>query len=287
MNNFTRDEAYTRKYQVAEGVWRLRDIFVNVYIVENAIDNSWVLVDAGLKTTGAKVRRLAAKLFGEDVHPIAIILTHGHFDHVGSLDDLAEEWRVPIYAHYMEKPYLTGASAYPPPDPSVGGGMMSWVSWMYPKGPIDVSPYLALLPQDSTVPPMPEWAYIHTPGHAPGHISLFRPNDKTLIVGDAFVTTKQESAMGAFFEPKQISGPPKYFTYDWIAAADSVRKLAELEPNLAATGHGQIMEGEELRQALQLLTTQFETIAVPKRGKYVKQPALVNEDGVQVVPGKS
>ena len=33
-------------------------------------------------------------------------MTHGHFDHVGSLEKLANEWHVPVYAHYLEVPYL-------------------------------------------------------------------------------------------------------------------------------------------------------------------------------------
>ena len=42
---------------------------------------------------------------------------------------------------------------------------------------------------------MPGWRWVHTPGHTAGHVSLFRDADRTLIAGDAFVTTKQESAL--------------------------------------------------------------------------------------------
>src|SRR5919107_1012291 len=66
-------------------------------------------------------RRYAAR-------PAAVVLTHGHFDHVGSLEALLEAWDVPIYAHPLERPYLTGVSPYPPPDPLVGGGMMAFAS---------------------------------------------------------------------------------------------------------------------------------------------------------------
>jgi glyoxylase-like metal-dependent hydrolase (beta-lactamase superfamily II) len=38
----------------------------------------------------------------------AIIMTHGHFDHVGVLEDLAETWQAPVYAHELERPYLDG-----------------------------------------------------------------------------------------------------------------------------------------------------------------------------------
>lgn len=233
----------TKWYAVAPGIWAMKDIFVNIYMIHNPQERKWVLVDAGLKWSGSKIKEMARHLFWPDIRPAAIVLTHGHFGHVGSLLSLAEDWQVPVYAHPLELPYLTGKSSYPPADPTVGGGLMSAISFLYPKGPIDVTKHLRELPIDGTLPHLPGWEYIHTPGHAPGHISLFRASDKVLIAGDAFVTTKQESAIAALTQIKELSGPPKYFTYDWKASAESVAKLAALEPEVAATGHGRPMEG--------------------------------------------
>jgi glyoxylase-like metal-dependent hydrolase (beta-lactamase superfamily II) len=42
------------------------------------------------------------------------VLTHGHFDHVGSVIELADYWNVPVYAHKLELPYLVGQMDYPP-----------------------------------------------------------------------------------------------------------------------------------------------------------------------------
>jgi glyoxylase-like metal-dependent hydrolase (beta-lactamase superfamily II) len=277
-------DLYLNSFNVAPGVWGLKDIFVNLYMIHNPIENTWVLIDAGLKSSAPKIRRMAEQLFWPDLRPSAIVLTHAHFDHVGSLNTLAEEWEVPIYAHAMERPYLTGVSSYPPPDPSVGGGLMSAMSWAYPKGPINVEKRLQVLPQDGTIPGLPEWKYIHTPGHAPGHISLFRQRDGVLIAGDAFVTTKQESAISVMFQTKEISGPPKYFTYNWTSAAKSVRTLAELNPEIVATGHGKPMRGLEMRRSLHNLADRFEELAVPSQGRYVGDPAFVNEEGVQYIP---
>lgn len=277
-------QMYIDWYMVAPGVWRIKDLFVNIYLVHNPSDNKWVLVDAGLKTSGAKIKKVAELLFWPETTPSAIVLTHAHFDHVGSLKSLAEEWDVPIYAHALEKPYLTGVSKYPPPDPSVGGGLMSLLSFTYPRGPIDVADRLVILPEDGSIPMLPEWRFIHTPGHAPGHISLFRQRDKLLLAGDAFVTTCQESAFSVMMQKKELNGPPKYYTYNWQSAERSVKLLADLEPEIAATGHGKPMAGESMRQALRELANNFHEHAIPNSGRYVGDPALVNYQGVQYTP---
>lgn len=284
MEKIRKKDGYINWQAVAPGVWRLRDLFVNIYMVHNPHDNTWVLVDTGLKTSAPKIKRMAQHLFWPDTKPAGIVLTHGHFDHVGSLQALADEWDVPVYAHYMERPYLTGQSSYPPPDPTVGGGMMASMAWLYPKGPVNVGRHLSLLPQDGTIPCLPEWKYIHTPGHAPGHISLFRERDRVLLAGDAFVTTQQESATSVMLQKKKICGPPRYFTYNWTSAEESVKKLAALNPDIVATGHGQPMKGEEMRKALHNLADNFEEEAKPSHGRYVDDPAYVTADGVEDVP---
>jgi glyoxylase-like metal-dependent hydrolase (beta-lactamase superfamily II) len=270
-------------YSVATGVWGKKDLFVNYYFIQDQTSNSWALVDAGLKWSAPKIKAMAKKLFGDSV-PIAIILTHGHFDHVGALETLANEWSVPVYAHSLELPYLTGKSSYPPADPTVGGGMMSTMSWMYPKGPIDIHNHIRALPGDNTIPGLNDWKYIHTPGHSPGHISLFRESDKVLIAGDAFVTTKAESALYTLSSRKHLSGPPKYLTCNWASAKISVLKLAALDPEIVATGHGVPMFGQEMRNALHTLSRRFDSLAQPTTGRYVNEPAVTDETGVLYVP---
>lgn len=273
-------------YQVAPGVWGMKIVFVNIYILAANRDNpdSWVLVDAGLKGHGDKIKRMAEDIFGKGTKPSAIVLTHGHFDHVGALEELLTHWDVPIYAHYLELPYLKGVSSYPPPDPMVGGGLMSLLSFMYPKKPKDFGKSVHRLAVNGTIPVLPEWQFIHTPGHSPGQIALFRESDRTLISADAFVTTKQESVFSVITQKQVLSGPPKYFTIDWIAAKESVEKLLALKPNIAATGHGYPMYGEELTNALSSLAENFEEEAVPVYGRYVKEPARANKNGVQYIP---
>ena len=245
----------------------------------DAGDRGWVLVDAGIKGAAEAIRKAADARFGAGARPRAIVLTHGHFDHVGALAELAEAWDAPIYAHRLERPYLDGSAAYPPADPGVGGGLMALLSPLYPTGPVDVSRRLVDLPEDGSVPPLPGWTAIPTPGHAAGHVSLWRAADRSLIAGDAFVTTAQESAYAVAVQEPEIHGPPRYLTPDWAAAERSVRALAGLDPELAVTGHGRAMQGEALREGLRQLAERFTTVAVPPDGRYTLHPARPEDGG--------
>lgn len=271
-------------FAVAPGVWGRKQIFVNFYIIQDRSSDAWALVDAGLRWSAPEIKATSRTLFGEESKPSAIILTHGHFDHVGALVSILKDWDVPVYAHSMELPYLTGQSSYPPPDPSVGGGMIALMSFLYPKGPIDIREHVRPLPDDNSVPGFPEWKYLHTPGHSPGHISLFRESDKVLIAGDAFVTTKTESAFFSLTQFRHLSGPPKYFTCNWASAKISLLKLAALDPEIVATGHGKPMQGQKMRNQLEILSRHFHQIAVPEKGRYVNEPAVTNEKGVVFLP---
>lgn len=273
-------------WTLAADVVGLPEPIVNIYFVgrPQAGDRGWTLIDTGLPGMAGKIVSAAEERFGLAARPAAIVLTHGHFDHVGQLAELAEQWDVPVYAHRLELPYLIGRSAYPPPDPTVGGGAMTRLSPLYPRGPLDLGSRARALPDDGSVPTLPGWRAIHTPGHAPGHVSFFREADRLLLAGDAFVTTKQESAIAALTKPIVMHGPPAYFTPDWRAARRSVETLAALHPAIAGTGHGRPLAGPELDEGLQELARDFDQVAVPASGRYVAEPAVADERGVVSVP---
>jgi len=276
--------AKTAVDEVAPGVVQVAHRIVNTYLVRDAVSQAWVLIDAGMPASAKKIISTAEERFGRGSKPSAIILTHGHFDHVGSLQRLLEKWDVPVYAHHLEMPYLTGRSDYPPPDPTVGGGAMAWMSPLLPKKGIDISNSVQLLPADGTVPHLAQWRWVHTPGHSPGHISLLRDSDRTLIAGDAFVTVKQESLFAILMQLQEVHGPPSYFTIDWEAAGKSLRMLSEWGPSLAATGHGVPMSGPQLTEQLMALAADFDERVVPERGRYVGHPAITDDGGVLSVP---
>jgi glyoxylase-like metal-dependent hydrolase (beta-lactamase superfamily II) len=257
---------------IASDVKGVRILFVNVFAI-GAPAAGWTLIDTGVYLSAGKIKHWAESHFGKGAKPEAIILTHGHFDHVGAVKDLVDEWNIPVYAHPDEFPYLTGHAKYPPPDPSVGGGLMAVMSPLYPRTSADLGGRVQPLPTDGTVPTLPNWRYLHTPGHAPGHVSLFREEDKVLLPGDAFCTTKQESFLAVAKQKPELHGPPAYYTPDWDAARASVAELANLRPRTIAPGHGLPMCGDEVPDQLQRLALHFEHFAMPEHGKYIHKTA--------------
>lgn len=242
---------------------------VNIVLYGEPQMKDFVLIDAGMPKSAEEIISVVEERYGSNSQPKAIILTHGHFDHVGGIIELIERWDVPVYAHTLEIPFLTGKQNYPEPDPTVNNGLVAKLSPIFPNEAINLGDNIKALPSDGSVPFMSGFRWIHTPGHSPGHISLFREKDKALIAGDAFVTVKQESLYKVITQTKEISGPPQYFTTDWQAARASIEKLALLKPSNAITGHGLPMKGEELTSNLKKLVDHFEEIALPKHGKYL------------------
>lgn len=239
-------------------------------------DSKWALVDTGLENSAEFILESAEKRFGRNSRPQAIILTHGHFDHVGSVIKLANLWDVPVYAHQQEMPYLTGKKDYPSGDPTVSSGLVAKMSPTFPHSSINLGHRAITLPSDGNIPGLPGWKWIHTPGHTEGHISLFKEGDRILLAGDAFTTTKQESLLSVITQKEQISGPPAYLTVDWKAAEESVAKLRDLKPTLVVPSHGIPMKGEELTRHLDMLVQHFEEIAVPEQGRFVDDANLIN-----------
>lgn len=250
--------------EIIPGILLLKFTVVNACIVESTQSpDQWMLVDTGLESSGEFILKTVRERYGESAKPVFILLTHGHFDHVGSVEFLSAQWDVPVYAHPLELPYLTGEKDYPQGNPEADEGLVAKMSSHFPNRSINISGCVRALPEDGSVPEFPEWKWIQTNGHTQGHISLFREKDGVLIAGDAFTGTKQESLISVLTQKEKVKGPPAYFTEDWDAAKKSVFRIRELNPKLAILSHGQPMSGVDLRDNLNYLTEHFDSAAVP------------------------
>lgn len=256
--------------EVRPDVYMFTDQIANLIFVGRPEDSEFVIVDTGLPERADAVIKAAKERFGEDARAKAIILTHGHFDHVGSVIELIEEYDAPVYAHPQEFPYLTGKKPYPTADPSVEGGLVAKMSSVFPIDPINIEDHLYPLPENGDVPELPDFEWIHVPGHTAGQVALFREEDGVLLSADAVVTVRQEDFFDVATQRKEFSGPPAYLTPNWEEAGESVRKLQELNPQVIVAGHGEPVEGEELKKGLEDVLASWNDVEVPDHGKYVE-----------------
>src|SRR5690625_2528760 len=255
--------------EVARDIFYYTDQIVNIVFLGDPEDDYWYLIDTGLPFAAKEILQVAEERFGRDSRPEAIILTHGHFDHVGGLVDLVKHWGVPVYAHELEFPYLTGKESYPKPDSTVEGGLLAKISPIFPVEPLQLGKALKPLPEDGKMPGLDQWRWLHTPGHSPGHVSFFRDKDRILLSGDAFITVRQDSFYNVLMQTPEINGPPRYLTTDWNAAWNSVEKLFLLNPSIVVPGHGIALEGVQLKEQLKELVEDFDDLAIPDYGRYV------------------
>lgn len=267
--------------QIAPEVYRLKiGGFVNAYLVGNK--QGFVLVDSGVEGQFDAIKDAADQVFGFDVAPQSIILTHAHADHAGSALPLGVYWNVPVFAHRLEMPFITGKSDYPPADPTTGG-VFALIVRFAPglfKGR-DFGDTAQALPDDGTVPGLgDEWRFVETPGHTPGHVSLWRERDGVLIAGDA-VGTMEVDSVGGFFAKPTVSAPPLPVTTDWYAVRRSLEAIAALKPKLVAAGHGEPVRGAAATAQTAHLA---ETFRFPQVGRYVPEPAEFDEQGVRYLP---
>ena len=244
----------------------------NVYFVRSG--SSWVLIDTGTAKCDHEIQQAAESLFGVNTRPSAILLTHNHPDHAGSAPALTRRWNCLVYMHPEELPLITmDASNYLTTVKKYANPLDIWV--LLPL--LRIMPKRAresMLPESSFkqlvrtfdpgtgVPGLPDWKWIHTPGHTAGHVSFFRPGDRVLITGDAVVNVHLNSLWSFLLwgfgrNEQRLSGPPWYTTWSWRAAKTSVASLARLEPNVLACGHGLPISGSSTAPTLRTFAAHF------------------------------
>ncbi|MGH2907450.1 MAG: MBL fold metallo-hydrolase [Solirubrobacterales bacterium] len=197
--------------------------FVNCYLVEE--NDGLTAIDTNLGGSAKRIVR-AAGVIGKPI--TRIILTHGHADHVGSLDALAEA--VPdaeIFITARDARFVAGDKSLDDDEqPQKLAG-----SWKQ----CDAKP--DRLVNDGEL--IGSLQVVFAPGHTPGHIALLDTRDKTLFCGDVYSTwggLATSSLLNPLF-PLVAPG-----TWNKQVNLDSARKLVALEPARLAPGHGRVIE---------------------------------------------
>lgn len=209
---------------------------INLSLILDAT-NGPTLVDTGLpgQTDLLQTALAEAHLTLQDLK--RIIITHQDIDHVGSLHDLVQSTGVPVLAHAAEIPYIDGTLPlvkFPTP------AMMEKMPALRVFERLQPTPVDQPLQDNTRLDLAGGVRVIATPGHAPGHISLYLERSQTLITGDALT-----AADG------RLSGPNPQATPDLPTAWQSVQKLAALDIQTIICYHGGVVShaaGEQLRR---------------------------------------
>lgn len=196
---------------------------VNCYIVEEK--ESLTLIDTALPYSVKGILR-AASTIGKPI--TRIVLTHGHDDHVGSLDALKQALPdVPVLISKRDSRLLSGDRSLDPdePDTPVRGGLAKKLKTRADN----------FIEEGDSIGSL---KVIASPGHTPGHMAFLDTRTNALIAGDAFQTRAGIAVSGQL----RITFPfPAMATWHKEIALESARKLKELRPSLLAVGHGKML----------------------------------------------
>lgn len=202
--------------RLAEELYLLRGFpphAINVYLAGD------VIVDAG---TRLAARRILAQVSG---HPVsAHALTHAHPDHQGSSHELCQTLGIALWCGRDEVGAAQSARSV---GPAGGAGVVTSLAQRGLGGP--AHPVGRVLQEGDAVA---DFAVLETPGHAPGHIALWRERDRVLIAGDVLTNVNVLTGVPGLHEP------PAMLTPDPARNRQSARRLAALDPELVCFGHG-------------------------------------------------
>lgn len=213
--------------EIVPHVYQLTDGGVNMMLI---VEEELCLIDTGFRNSSSRIAGFLHSLGRSAVEISLIIITHNHFDHIGGLAELSELTGAKVAAHSagivdaaVEPAYLGGIRKL------LRFPLFSNLRRRFTLGPDDVD---IKLEDGEVLKPLGGLKVVHTPGHTADSISLYSPQNRLLIVGDALVRRR-----------KILQFPYRMVSSDLTQAVDSVKKMAELDFDILCFGHGRPIAG--------------------------------------------
>ncbi|MEO8394118.1 MAG: MBL fold metallo-hydrolase [Chloroflexota bacterium] len=204
----------------------MKSIAANLYTFEGLIAGRAYLIEDpdGLTIIDGSLPNSTDKLIGQITASARrvtdikrILLTHAHGDHIGALPTLRTQSGAPIIASEIEKPYAEGTLPVSRP----GAGLK------VPAQTIRGITVDRTVKDGDMIDALGGLQVIATPGHSPGHISFWQPERKILIAGDVMMH------LFGLRLPFAIATP------DMDENIRSIKKVAQLDPEIICFGHGE------------------------------------------------
>lgn len=227
---------------VVPGVHLIVHGHTNCYLVEG--DGGVTLVDAAYPSTLSLVEECLTTIGRTPDDVRALLVSHGHFDHLGFARTVQQRWGTPVWAHDADLPICRHPYRYSPERPRllyplVHPRSLPVLTSMVAAGALTVpgvTPDHRLVP-DTVVEVPGRPLVIHTPGHTDGEVVFLLADRRVLITGDALVTLDPYTGRRG---PRIVA---RAATHDGARAFRSVDSLRELAVDTVLPGHGEIWTG--------------------------------------------
>ena len=214
--------------KIIDGVFVVPGVVANPYIIVDT--DGLTVIDTGLPRSQKKILAYVAGLGKQAQDVKRIIITHADFDHIGGLAALQRASGARTYASKIEADAIAkGKSSR---EIKAIGFSLRRVFFALMRPFRKLTPFQVdeTLAEGQTLPVLGGLHVIETPGHTPGHVSLFAPSVGVLFCGDSMVS-----------DDHGLQGSRPGITWDETRARESERKQAALGAHIVCSGHGPVV----------------------------------------------